>query len=324
MSAQLSKANNATTWALACRLFGNEGPILESALSHNERDALAVLDENRAVKQHRLDLRYVLCPYCQLHRGQVVQSATGLACQCPDCGLVAVDAVDWQAWLFDPDWLIRKLRGALNIPAQQGTVSVVAGMWRLGTHQRRPVILARSLDLPLQHPSLIARTRGTAVPWLITPKPMRDIEHDPLAGAAVWLPLEERFTLYGGKLSYTEPGAESNLDVPDDTTEAVNGPFSADFRWVHLSGATMPIALSSAQAAVFSAFWHFAGQEQEAHNVMGRAKLKSDKPIDVFKVKAENKGNPKYEDPLRAYQSLVIANQRAGTYVMPCAAPVKS
>jgi hypothetical protein len=57
---------------------------------------------------------------------------------------------------------------------------------------------------------------------------------------------------------------------------------------------------------------------------MGRAKLKSDKPIDVFKVKAENKGNPKYEDPLRAYQELVIANQRAGTYVMPCAAPVKS
>ena len=33
----MSKANNATTWALACRLFGNEEPTLESALSDPER-----------------------------------------------------------------------------------------------------------------------------------------------------------------------------------------------------------------------------------------------------------------------------------------------
>lgn len=145
MSVQLSKASNTTSWALACRLFGDEEPALESALSDAERCALAALGELRAVKQHKLDLRYVLCPYCQLHRGQVIQSAHdmkhSLACQCPDCGLVPVDDVDRRAWIFAPDWLIRKLRGALSIPAQQGAVPVISNMWRLSV---RPYALARA------------------------------------------------------------------------------------------------------------------------------------------------------------------------------------
>jgi hypothetical protein len=187
----------------------------------------------------------------------------------------------------------------------------------LGTFQRRPVILARSLDLMLQHPSLIGRARGTAVSWLITPKPMRDIDDDPLAGAATWLPMEERFTLYGGGLSFHAPSVVVDERV-QDAVEAVDGPFSTDFRWVHLPGdQSGPIALSEAHAAVFSALWWFAWQEQEAHCIMTRAGLSSDKPIDVFKVKKQNKGDPKYEAPLRAYQTLVKTNQRAGTYVMP-------
>ena len=316
----MSKVGNATTWALACRLFGGEGPLLESALSDPERSALAALSDIRAVKLHHVDLRYVLCPYCQLHRGQVVQSANGLACQCPDCGSVAVQAADRQAWVFDPDWLIRKLRGALNVPAQQGAVAVVSGVWRLGTYQRRPVMVARSLDLLLHRPSLLARTRGAAVPWLITPKPVRDVEHDPLAGAATWLPLEERFTLYGGNISFNEPGTGPELCKPDPST-AVHGPFSEDFRWVHLTELQSdPIALTLAQAAVFRSLWHFAGQPQEAHTIMSRAGCTSDKPIDVFKVKPKYQGDPKYELPLQAYKTLAQTDRRAGTYVMRCAA----
>jgi hypothetical protein len=319
MSVQLSKVSNATTWALACRLFGSKEPTVESALSDPERRALVALGEIRAVKQHKLDLQYVLCPYCQLHRGQVIQADIGLACQCPDCGTVSVDEVDRRAWMFDPEWLIRKLRGALSVPAQQGAVPVVSGVWRLGTYQRRPVILARSLDLLLQQPSLFARTRGTSLPWLITPKPLRDVDHDPLAGVATWLPMEERFTLYGGNVSFIEPGALVDAFVAD-ASEVVKGPFSEDFRWVHMAGETGPIALSQAHAAVFSALWKFGGQEQDAHSIMSRAGLSSDKPIDVFKVKAKNKGDSKYEGPLRAYKALVKTNQRAGSYAMPCAA----
>jgi hypothetical protein len=313
-------SGNAAAWALACSFFERAGPTIESALSDAERDALALLVELKAVKPARFDARFVLCPYCQLHRGSVVQGGTGLMCNCPDCGPVSIDKPDTRAWLLDTDWLIRKLRGALDIPAQQGTVAVVSDMWRLGAYQRSPVVLARTVDQVLQQPSLIGRTRGTSLPWLITPKPLRDIDHDPVAGVATWLPLEERFTLYGDNINFVASGAAVD-DVAMDTTEAVNGPFSADFRWVHLPGDQPgPIALSAAQAAVFSALWHFGGQEQEAHIIMSRAGRSSDKPIDVFKVKTKNKGDPKYEAPLRAYKALVKTNQRAGTYAMPCAA----
>ena len=323
MSAQLSKTNNANTWALACRLFGNEGPVLESTLSDVESSTLASLGEVRAVKPNKLDLRYVLCPYCQSHRGQVVQTTNGLACQCPDCGPVQVDAVDRQAWTLDPEWLIRKLRAAMDIPAQQAVVPMTGRMWQIGAHQRRPVLLARSLDLVLLRPSLQGRARGKNIPWLITPKPLRDIEDDPLAGAATWLPLEERFKLYGGAISFTAPGEVLN-DTTEDDTQAVNGPFSADFRWVHLAGEDLPIVLSPAQTAVFAALWQFGGAPQEANIVMSRAGLNSDKPSEIFKVKTENKGNPKYEGPHRAYGVLVKTTKNPGTYALPCAAQPRS
>lgn len=315
----MSKVANASCWALACRLFGDEGPAFESALSDAERGLLAALGDIRAVKPHKVDLQYVLCPYCQLHRGQVIQSPDGLACQCLDCGVVPVDEVDRRAWMFDHEWLIRKLRAALNIPSQQGVVPMTSNMWQIGAHQHRPVFLACSLDLVLRRPSLQGRARGKAIPWLITPKPLRDIEDDPLAGAATWLPMEERFTLYGGSLSFIAPGVVVD-DAAPDATEAVNGPFSADFRWVHLLGETQPIALSPMQAAVFTVLWNFGGQPQEAHIVMSRAGSKSDKPSDVFKVKSENQGNPKYEGPHRAYGLLVETTKNPGTYAMPCAA----
>jgi hypothetical protein len=104
--------------------------------------------------------------------------------------------------------------------------------------------------------------------------------------------------------------------------DAVHGPFSEDFRWVWLQGDGDPIGMSPAQAAVFKALWDFGGQPQEAHLVMARAKLDSDKPIDVFKVKAQHKGDTRYEGPLRAYKEFVKTNQRAGTYAMTCAAAV--
>ena len=323
MSAKLSKISNASCWALACRLFGDEGPLLESVLSDAERGVLAALGEIRAVKPHQVDLRYVLCPYCQLQRGQVVQAAEGLACECLECGVVPVDEIDLRAWMFNHEWLIRKLRTGMNIPTQQAVVPITSSLWQIGAYQRRPVLLARSLDLVLRRPSLQGRARGKTTPWLIAPKPLRDVEDDPLAGAATWLPMEERFTLYGGAIRFTAPGAIADA-VEEDASEAVNGPFSADFRWVHLAGESTPVALSPAQAAVFAALWHFAGVPQEAYSVMSRAGFGSDKPSEIFKLKTENKGNPKYEGPHRAYGLLVETTKNPGTYAMTCAAQNRS
>lgn len=317
----MSRAANAAAWALVCRLFGRGGPVFESALADAERAALAMLVDLKALRPHKVDLRHMLCPYCQLHRGPVVRGEAGYLCQCPDCGPVAADPADTRAWILDADWLIRKLRGALEVPAQQATVSVTGGIWRLGSYRRRPLILARSLDLALRQPMALSRAnlRGTGAPWLVTPKPLRDPDGDPFGGAVAWLPLEERFALYGGNVQFIEPGVAPEVD--DDVTQAVNGPFSADFRRVHLADWPRgPIALSEAQAAVFKALWHFGGMPESAERIMNKAGLNSDKPADIFKVKSQNKGDPRYEGPHHAYQMLVDTVRRAGTYAMPCAA----
>lgn len=320
----MTRSLNTTAWTLACRLFCRDGPTLESALSDAERSALATLVDLKAAKPHKLDLRFALCPYCQLLRGSVVQGVAGLVCQCPDCGSVPLDQHDTRAWAIESDWVIRKLRSALDVPAQQGHISVIDGIWRIGHHQPHPLILARSLDQVLQNLASLPRasTNGTSPPWLITPKPLREFGVDPFGGALVWLPMEERFTLYGGNLQFLEPGA---FPIPrtEISTQAVNGPFSEDFRAVHLDDWLHgPILLSDAQAAVFKALWHYKGQPQSAEIIMNKAARGSTKPIDVFKVKAKNKGDAKYEGPLQAYKTLVATDRRAGTYAMHCAAPV--
>jgi hypothetical protein len=57
-----------------------------------------------------------------------------------------------------------------------------------------------------------------------------------------------------------------------------------------------------------------------AERIMGSAGLKSDKPNDIFKMKARDKGRPEAEGPLVAYRTLVTTRQREGLYAMPCAA----
>lgn len=311
----MMRSANANAWALACRLFGHTDVVLEAVLSDAERATLAILTDLKAVKPAKVDARYALCPYCQLHRCMVVQAASGLVCNCPDCGQVAVDRMDTRAWTLDPDWMIRKLRGALDIPSQQAPVAITGGIWRIGTHQRHTVIVGRNLEHVLLHPSIQVRAsaRSANPSWLITPKPRRDVGHD--LGSAVWMPLEERFSLYGGNVHFIEPG--SAFVGTDDEGAAVNGPFSADFCTVHLDSWTQgPIALSDAQAAVFKALWHFKGVPQTAERIMAKANLDSTKPIDVFKVKTKNKGDPRYEGPMHAYKQLVDAVQRAGTYAL--------
>lgn len=317
------RASNAAAWALVCQFLGRDGPTFESALSDAERGALVMLIGLKAIKPHKVDLRYMLCPYCQLLRGAVVRGDPGYVCQCPECGPVPADPADTRAWTLDVDWLIRKLRGALGVPSQQGTVSVADGIWRVGSYQRRPLILACSLDLALRQPSAVARANVRSInpPWLITPKPLRNVDSDPFGGAVVWLPLEERFALYGGNVQFIEPGTLFEPD--DDATQAVNGPFSADFRWIYLADWSHgPIPLSEAQAAVFKALWHFRGVPQSAERIMSKAGFNSDKPADIFKVKKQNKGNPRYEGPHHAYRMLVDTDRRAGTYAMSCAASV--
>lgn len=75
---------------------------------------------------------------------------------------------------------------------------------------------------------------------------------------------------------------------------------------------------------MFKALWSFKGEPRTAEQVMRRAGLDSAKPIDVFKVKARDKGKIEAEAALFAYRALVVTQRRAGLYAMPCAAAANS
>ncbi len=47
---------------------------------------------------------------------------------------------------------------------------------------------------------------------------------------------------------------------------------------------------------------------------MREAGLGSERPIDVFKLKASNRGDPRYEGPLHVYEKLVLRQRRLGLY----------
>ena len=51
---------------------------------------------------------------------------------------------------------------------------------------------------------------------------------------------------------------------------------------------------------------------------MREAGLASDRPMDVFKVKAANRGDPVYEGPRQAYEQLVSRQRRLGLYQLVC------
>ena len=124
-------------------------------------------------------------------------------------------------------------------------------------------------------------------------------------------------------MSFIPPGAEIE-ELGSEPSGPTHGPFSADFRWVFLEDAPGdPVLLSDAQSAIFKALWHFRGKPETAEVIMTKAGLDSLKPVDIFKVKTSNKGDPRYERPKLAYDTLVQTRRREGLYWLPCAVPQK-
>ena len=308
-------------WALVCRLFAGGTPVLLATLSTREVSALSAL--GKAVRPKVVDQSFVLCPHCQQHRVQVWSDGRrGRICRCADCGQVPVEASDGAALALDEDWLRQKMRLALDIESRDGIDDLGDGAWRLGDARRSPVVLARDLTRVLHEPTLLDRVRvaGSNI-LVITPRP-RTTRGSPFGSGVEWLALEERFTFYGGGITFI-PSVPSAAPVVADPAAPVNGPFSADFKWATLPNVqSTPIHFTQGQAKVFEALWSFKGAEVDGERIMQRAGQKSDKPIDLFKIKSRDKGKPEYEARLAAYVALVVTQQRAGLYSMPCAAAV--
>lgn len=307
-------------WALVCRLFAGGTPVLRTALSPRAVAALSVL--GKAVKPTTMDQSFVLCPHCQQHRAQVWGDGRGgRMCRCPDCGPVAVEANDGAALALDEEWLRQKMRLALGIESRDGIDDLGDGVWRLGDARRSPVLLARDLTRVLQEPALLDRVRVAGGDIrVITPRPWTT-RGSPFGPGVEWLALEERFTFYGGGIALVGTPSPAAQQTVADPATPVNGPFSADFKWVTLpDGDGTPIRCTDGQAKVFAALWSFKGEATTAERIMRRAGLDSAKPSDIFKVKPKDKGKPEPEAQHAAYGALVVTQQRAGLYLMPCAA----
>ena len=310
--------NSHHAWSLVCRLFAEGTHVHRWALSPHELAACSLLGS--AIKAAPVNQQYVLCPHCNLHRGQVVGDGKGgRLCQCPECGPIQIEPQDLAAVVLNEDWLRKKLRLALEINSRDGIDQVGPGIWRLGDARQGPVILARSLSTLVRPPGILDgfRVKGASL-RVITPKPIDQTAH-PFAADIEWLPLQERFAFYGDGISFIAPQGNRPEETPREPAKPVYGPFADDFRTVLLPEHGH-INLTEAQASVFESLWSFKGEPMRAERIMERAQLSSDKPIDVFKVKSRDKGKPGADLPLIAYRKLVSTQKRQGLYAMPCAA----
>lgn len=304
---------------LAALLFVRGGFSMESGLHEGEVSALHVLKQVKAVVAGHINTSDALCAFCGLYRGPIFRNDDGLMVQCPDCGPFRLDPASQRSWQLDDEWLIRKLRGALDIAAHSTVSPIAEGVWDIGRYKKRSVVLARRIDLVERHGLRIfhgPEPRNQS--WVITPRPLGRLTHDPLQGIATWWHLEAKFALHGMALRLLGDDPDVLLDSSEKLIPvAVHGPFSQDFSWVHLDGWSHgPIRLTEAQAMLFAVFWEHRHQPQSAEFLMMRAGLASEKPMDVFKVKAINRGDPQYEGPLHAYRQLVSRQRRQGQYQM--------
>jgi hypothetical protein len=302
---------------LAALLFVRGGFSLESGLNDGEISALQVLKQVKALVAGQVNGSDAMCAFCGLYRGPIFRSDEGLMVQCPDCGPFRLDPASQRSWQLDDEWLIRKLRGAMDIAAHSTVSPIAEGVWDIGRYKKRPVVLARRIDLVERHGLRIfhgLELRNQS--WVITPRPLGRLTQDPLAGIATWWYLEDRFALHGMVLRLLGDDPDTVVDANCEVIPvAVHGPFSQDFTWVHLdSWPQGPIRMTEAQARLFAVLWDHRHQAQSAELLMRQAGLASEKPMDVFKVKASNRGDAKYEGPLHAYETLVIRQRRQGLY----------
>src|SRR5690606_608792 len=126
-----------------------------------------------------------------------------------------------------------KMRLALDIESRDGIDDLGGGVWRLGDARRSPVLLARDLTRVLHEPTLLDRVRVVGGDIrVITPRPSIT-RGSPFGAGIEWLVLEERFTFYGGAISFI-PAASFAPQAGVDPAMPVHGPFSDDFRWATL------------------------------------------------------------------------------------------
>lgn len=301
---------------LVGQLFQSGCTWLESSFQRDDAASLQALQQAGAIVAGHTNSAVAQCGYCALEYGPISRDEEVLTVHCPDCGPYPLDPATVRTWRLDEQWLIRRLRGALDIAPHVATVPIADGVWEIGRHKSRAVVLARSVDLAVRQGLRIfhdAPARSHA--WIIAPRPHVTLRQEPFNGVAAWWPLDERFALHGMALRLLGETGSEEASAQQAAAAAFHGPFSEDFGWVHLEGwSDGPIRLSGAQSRLFAVLWKHRSEPQSAEVLMREAGLASERPIDVFKIKVANRGDPVYEGPLQAYEQLVMRSRRLGLY----------
>jgi len=268
-------------WSLVCRLFSGGVPVLRAALSPAEVRAGELL--GAALKPTVTNRTFALCPYCQLRNGQIfADDQGGLFCHCPGCGRIALTPDDRAAVVLDENWLRSRLRMALGIESRDGVTDLADGVWRLGDARREPVLLSRSLARLWAEPAIFDRVRVAGAGIRVIAPQSSAARGVPFPSGIEWLPLEERFTLYGGRISYIPGPTALTAEEPvaAEPFAAVNGPFSADFGWVTLPGWSHgAIRCTDGQAAVFRSLWSFKAVEVDGDRRDEGPRIEAGAPI---------------------------------------------
>ena len=121
--------------SLAALMFLRGNASFESSLHDEEIAALQVLKQVQAVVPGVVNSQDAICAFCGLYRGPIFRTNDGLMVQCPDCGPFALDPASQRSWRLDDEWLIRKLRGALDISPHATATQIVDGVWDIGRYK---------------------------------------------------------------------------------------------------------------------------------------------------------------------------------------------
>lgn len=159
---------------------------------------------------------------------------------------------------------------------------------RLGEARRTPVLLVRDLLTLWREPALLDRVRvaGGSIRVIA---PRTGEARPPALGPGVgWLPLQERFALYGNGVTLIDPGVSPEASA--DPRAPVHGPFSADFRWVTVEGWTEgPFIAPRVRAPSSKPCGRSRGNRSTRSGSCSAPALSSDKLVDVLKSKARGK-----------------------------------
>jgi hypothetical protein len=318
----MSKPKDVMVLSMAAQLFAHGDYIFATHLTDAQIEAVLTLKNCHALQMGSTQRDVVMCHYCGMHAGLVFRDAEGVKVQCPDCGPTWLNPRSLEHFKLDDGWLVRKLRAALNM-AFSGTCNEIAqGVWELGHYRRRPVILARSMaQVMVRALSIFYGPVQRSNAWVITPQDLDHGSTDVLGGTRTWLRLEEAFAFQGGGLRLVFNDDEDVADLGRAPTEAVYGPFSADFQWAYMDDWPHgPIRLTQAQAKLFGALWALRANPADSATIMRKAGLNSPRPYEVVKVRSGGAGDPEFEGPRLLYERLIQRHKRLGLYQLqwPC------